>query len=307
MKYANDITELVGRTPLVRLNKVVKSGKNLVLAKLEQFNPCASVKDRAAIGMIDAAEKRGQIKPGSVLIEATSGNTGIALAFIAAVRNYKLIVTMPDSMSKERRDLLHIFGARVELTPARKGMQGAVNRALALKKKIKGSFLVKQFDNPANPRIHEMTTAQEIIYDTGGKVDVVISGVGTGGTLTGVGRVLKKHNPGVKIIAVEPSGSAVLSGGRANPHEIQGIGAGFIPGVMDTSLVDEIIKVTDQEAYSAAKEMIQREGILAGISSGAVVAAVRKYLRKQKPKLETIILIFPDNGERYLGVARFKS
>lgn len=306
MRVAQSMIDLVGHTPLVRLSRVIDAGSNLVMAKLEQLNPCASVKDRAAKHMIAMAERDGTLKPGSVIIEATSGNTGIALAFIAAVRGYRLIVTMPESISIERRALLKLLGATIELTPSDRGMQGAVDRALELHRQEKGSFLVRQFENPANPQVHEQTTAEEIWADLDGKVDVLIVGVGTGGTLTGTARRLKQLNPRIKVIAVEPASSAVLSGGCAGPHLIQGIGAGFVPPILDTRLIDQVLTVSDEEALRATKDLIQKEGILAGISSGAVLAAANHYLRSH-PEIQRahVVLIFPDSGERNLTQLAF--
>ncbi len=305
MKFRNNIIELVGNTPLVRLNKVIESCSNLVLAKLEQYNPCGSVKDRIAKSMIEDAEEKGLLKPGGVVIEATSGNTGLALAFVAAVKGYKLIVIMPDSMSTERRKLFNLFGAQVELTQASMGMRGAIEKAVDLNNQIEGSFLVNQFDNPANVKAHEETTAQEIIDDTDGRVDTVIVGVGTGGTITGIGTRLKEYNPAIKIIAFEPASSAVLSGQESGPHMIQGIGAGFIPSIVDTAVIDDIITVSDNDAIHWAREIIKQEGILAGISSGAALRAAQKYLSKRNPVEETIVVIFPDTGERYLSISMF--
>ncbi len=302
MKIHNDITKVIGHTPLVRLTRIIDAGTNTVAAKLEQFNPGASVKDRAALSMIEDAEMTGKLKEGGTIIEATSGNTGIALAFIAAARGYKTIIVMPESMSLERQRLLAAFGAKLELTPAHLGMKGSIDRAQALAKEIQGSFLVGQFDNPANPRIHERTTAEEILEDTDGKVDVFIAGVGTGGTITGVGRRLKKHNHKIKIIAVEPAASSVLSGGRCGPHMIQGIGPGFVPSVFEKNIIDEIITVGDQEAYEWTRKIIYQEGILAGISSGAAACGVEKYIRKNKPAGQLIVTVFPDTAERYLSV-----
>lgn len=306
MRIAEDITKLIGHTPLVRLNKIIDSDSNLIAAKLEQFNPCSSVKDRPAISMIEDAERRGLLLPGATIIEATSGNTGIALAFIAAARGYPLIITMPDSMSVERRNLLKLFGVQLELTPAHLGMRGAIDRALEIKQKTQGAFLVSQFDNPANPTIHEETTAEEIWADTDGKVDIVVCGVGTGGTLTGVGRKLKARKPSVQMIAVEPAASAVLSGASCGAHVIQGIGAGFVPSVLDRSCIDAIVKVTNEMAFTFTRELIRREGILAGLSSGAVLAGTAQYL-KAHPEVQSscIVLIFPDSGERYSSLPGF--
>jgi len=306
VRIAEDITKLIGHTPLVRLNKIIDSGANLIAAKLEQFNPCSSVKDRPAISMIEDAERRGLLGPGATIIEATSGNTGIALAFIAAARGYPLIITMPDSMSLERRNLLKLFGVQLELTPAHLGMRGAIDRALEIKQKTQGAFLVRQFDNPANPAIHEETTAEEIWADTDGKVDIVVCGVGTGGTLTGVGRKLKARKSSVQMIAVEPASSAVLSGASCGAHAIQGIGAGFVPSVLDRKCIDAIVKVTNEMAFTFTRELIRREGILAGLSSGAVLAGTVQYL-KSHPEIQSscIVLIFPDSGERYSSLPGF--
>ncbi len=303
MRLAEDITKLIGGTPLVRLNRTIDGGSNLIAAKLEQFNPCSSVKDRPALGMIEDAERCGFLKPGGTIIEATSGNTGIALAFVAAARGYQLVITMPESMSAERRNLLKLFGVRLELTPSRLGMKGAIDRANEINKQIKGSFLIGQFDNPANPAIHEATTAEEIWADTDGKVDMVVCGVGTGGTLTGIGRKLKEKKQSVKMIAVEPASSAVLSGETFGAHSIQGIGAGFVPSVLEREIIDAIVKVTDEAAYAFTRELIRREGILAGLSSGAVTAGAAQYL-KAHPEIQSscIVLIFPDTGERYLSL-----
>lgn len=305
MKYARDITGLVGHTPLVRLNKVVDTGGNLVLAKLEQFNPCGSLKDRAALSMVDEAEQSGKLKPGGMIVEATSGNTGIALAFIAAARGYSLVVVMPDSMSVERQKLIGLFGGTVVLTPAHLGMQGSIDRAQKLIKESNNAFLVGQFDNPANPLAHEEHTAEEIFADTDGKVDVVVAGVGTGGTITGIAKRLKQRRPSVKIVAVEPAGSAVLSGREPGPHMIQGIGAGFVPEIMDVDLVDHIVPVSDEEALGWAKKLVTKEGILAGISSGAAACATHKFLARHKPDRATVVAVFPDTGERYLTLSAF--
>jgi len=306
VRIAEDITKLIGHTPLVRLNRVIDAGSNLISAKLEFFNPCSSIKDRPALGMINEAEKQGLLKPGATIVEATSGNTGIGLAFIAAARGYRIIIVMPESMSIERKNLLKLFGVQVELTPARHGMKGSIERAVEIKKKIKGSFLISQFDNPANPAIHEATTAEEIWADTDGKVDIVICGVGTGGTLTGVGRKLKALKASIKMIAVEPASSAVLSGDTCGAHSIQGIGAGFIPSILEKKYIDAIVKVTNEDAFSFARELIRSEGILAGLSSGAVAAGTVQYL-KANPEIQSsnIVLIFPDSGERYLSLSGF--
>ncbi len=304
MNIAADITKLIGHTPLVRLNRVIASGNNIIAAKLESFNPAGSVKERAAISMIEDAEKRGLLMPGGTIVEATSGNTGIALAFIAAVRGYKCIIVMPESMSLERQRILYAFGAQVVLTSAHEGMKGAVEKAEELQLKIKGSFLTKQFDNPVNTKAHELTTAEEIIKDTDGKVDVVIAGVGTGGTITGIGKRLKQNNPSVKIIAVEPSSSAVLSGGKPGPHCIQGIGAGFKPSILDMSVIDEVITVSDEEAYSWTRDIAKKEGLFVGISSGAATCGAARYLKKAKPNNSIVVIIFPDAGERYISISK---
>jgi len=306
VRIAEDITKLIGHTPSVRLNRVLNTGSNLVSAKLEFFNPCASIKDRPALGMINDAEKQGVLKSGGTIIEATSGNTGIGLAFIAAARGYPIIIVMPESMSTERKNLLKLFGVQVELTPARHGMKGAIERAREIKKKIKGSFLVNQFDNPANPAVHEATTAEEIWEDTDGKVDIVLCGVGTGGTITGVGRKLKAYKASIKMIAVEPASSAVLSGDACGAHSIQGIGAGFVPSILEKKYIDAIVKVTNEDAFRFARELTRLEGILAGLSSGAVTAGANQYL-KAHPEVQSsnIVLIFPDSGERYLSLSAF--
>lgn len=301
LKYAKDITELVGRTPLVGLNRVFGNG-NQVLAKLEQSNPCGSVKDRAALAMIDAAVEKGELERGGTIIEATSGNTGIALAFIAAVRKYKLIVVMPDSMSVERRKLLALFGAKVALTPAHLGMEGAIEKAEELHASLQNSFVVRQFDNPSNAAVHEKTTAVEILRDTDEKVDIIVAGVGTGGTITGVARKVKEVRSSVRVVAVEPANCAALSGEAPGPHIIQGIGAGFIPSIMDKELIDDVIKVTDDEAVQWTRRIVREEGILAGISSGAAACATAKYMKKAGIKGATIVTIFPDTGERYLSI-----
>ncbi len=301
MRYVNDITGLVGGTPLVALNRLFGT-ENMVLAKLEQYNPCGSVKDRAALAMIDCAVEDGELKPGGTIIEATSGNTGIALAFIAAVRKYRLIVVMPDSMSIERRKLLAVFGSGVELTPAHLGMEGAITRAEELHASLENSFLVRQFENPSNAVVHENTTAMEILQDTDGSVDVIVAGVGTGGTITGIARKVKKERPGVRVVAVEPANCAVLSGKPAGPHGIQGIGAGFVPTIMDKALMDDVITVTDDEAVCWMNRVVREEGILAGVSSGAAACGTDKYIKKYDVRDSTIVTVFPDTGERYLSI-----
>ena len=300
-----DITKTVGNTPLVRLNKIVAGGAT-VLAKIESFNPLSSVKDRIGVAMIEDAEKKGLLKKGAVIVEPTSGNTGIALAFVSAAKGYRLILTMPETMSMERRQLLSILGAEIVLTPGTEGMKGAVDKADALSKEIPGAVLLQQFNNPANPEIHRKTTAQEILKDTDGQVDIFIAGVGTGGTLTGVGEVLKQRNPNAKIIAVEPETSPVLSGGNPGPHKIQGIGAGFIPGVLNKNIIDEIIKVSDDNAGMVARKLAKSEGILAGISGGAAVWAALEVAKRPENKDKTIVVLVPDTGERYLSTWLFK-
>ncbi len=299
-----DITETVGFTPLVQINKL-GSREATILAKLESFNPCHSVKDRIALSMIEAAEEHGLIKPDTVIIEPTSGNTGIGLAFICAAKGYKLILTMPESMSIERRKLLILFGAEIVLTPAERGMRGAVEKAEELVSKNPNSFMPQQFKNPANPQIHRETTAEEIWADTEGKVDILVSGVGTGGTLTGCGEVFKKRNSNIKIIAVEPKDSAVLSGGKPGPHKIQGIGAGFVPDILNKSVIDEIIQVSNKDAMETAQQLAVNEGIMAGISSGAAMwAAIQVSLRPEN-KNKIIVVILPDSAERYISTELF--
>jgi cysteine synthase A len=298
-RIAENITELIGNTPLV---KIKTSGAYAeIVAKLEMFNPLSSVKDRIALAMVEAAEAEGVIKPGDTLIEPTSGNTGVGLAFVAAVKGYRLILTMPESMSVERRKLLKALGAFVVLTEAGAGMQGAVEKAEALRRAIPGSFIPQQFKNFHNPEVHQKTTAEEIWADCEGKVDIFVSAVGTGGTLTGVGRVLKERNPSVRIVAVEPFSSSVLSGGAPMPHKIQGIGAGFIPDVLDSSLIDEIIRVEDDRAGDTARELARQQGLLVGISSGAALWAARVLAARPENSGKKIVVIFPDTGERYLS------
>jgi cysteine synthase A len=306
MKIANSITDLIGNTPLVRLNKVSEGLGVTILAKLEFFNPGGSVKDRIGLAMIEAAEAQGLLDKDTVIIEPTSGNTGIALAFVAAVKGYKLILTMPESMSIERRKLLVSFGAQLELTPAAKGMKGAIARAEELAETFPKSFIPQQFNNAANPEIHRKTTALEIWNDTDGTVDILVSGVGTGGTLTGVSEVLKAKKPSFKTVAVEPADSPVISGGQPGPHKIQGIGAGFIPGNLNVKVIDEIVKVTNDEAMATARKVILQEGILCGISSGAAVFAAIEVAKKPENKDKTIVVVLPSTGERYLSTDLFK-
>ncbi len=299
-----DIAAAVGYTPLVRINKL-GSSKATILAKLESYNPCGSVKDRIAKSMIEAAEKQGLIKPDTVIIEPTSGNTGIGLAFICAAKGYRLMLTMPESMSIERRKLLKQFGAEIILTPSERGMAGAVEKAEQLVAENPHSLMPQQFKNPANPQIHRETTAKEIWVDTDGKVDIFVSGVGTGGTLTGCGEVLKQHNKDLKVVAVEPKDSPVLSGGKPGPHKIQGIGAGFVPDVLNKELLDEIIQVSNEDAMEIARELALKEGILVGISSGAAMYAAIQISQRPESQGKTIAVIFPDTGERYISTDLF--
>lgn len=302
MKIAQDITRLIGNTPLVYLSKIGRDLPGKLVAKLEFFNPCGSVKDRIAVSMIEAAERKGLISKGTVIVEPTSGNTGIALAFVCAQRGYRLILTMPESVSVERRKILSRFSAQVVLTPAEEGMKGAVKKAEEILRNTPGAFMPQQFKNPANPRIHRETTALEIWEDTEGKVDVVVAGVGTGGTLTGIAEALKSRKPSLKVVAVEPKRSAVLSGGKPGSHKIQGIGAGFIPEVLRLELIDEIIAVEDEDAFFMSQLLAREEGILAGISSGANVWAAREIASRRENKDKLIVVIVPDTGERYLSI-----
>ena len=304
MRIASDITELVGRTPLVRLNHLVDPAVVTVAAKLEYFNPSGSVKDRAALGMVDAAEAAGLLHPGDTIVEPTSGNTGIALAMIAAARGYRCVLTMPDTMSAERRMLLRGYGAELILTPGSGGMSAAIAKANELRD-AHGYFLPQQFENPANPNFHEATTAQEIWDDTEGTVDVVVAGVGTGGTITGVGRGLKARKPDVRIVAVEPAASPVLSGGEKGPHPLQGIGAGFVPVNYDATVVDEVLTVESADALAASRAMATQEGLLVGISSGAAIRATLDLAARPESAGQTIVVIIPSFGERYLSTVLF--
>jgi cysteine synthase A len=305
-KIFDDITKTVGNTPLVRINRLTKGLNATVIAKLESFNPLSSVKDRIGVAMIEAAEKAGKLKKGTVIIEPTSGNTGIALAFVAAAKGYKLILTMPETMSVERRQLLKILGAELVLTEGPKGMKGAIEKADELAKNTPNSFVPQQFNNAANPEIHRRTTAEEILKDTDGKVDVFIAGVGTGGTITGVGEILKKKNPKVKIIAVEPKDSPVLSGGNPGPHKIQGIGAGFVPQILNKNVIDEIIQVTTEDSGATSRRLAKEEGVLVGISSGAAMWAALEVAKRPESAGKTIVVLLPDTGERYLSTWLFQ-
>lgn len=307
MKIADDITELIGNTPLVRINKMCSPKNRNVFAKLESFNPLSSVKDRIALAMIESAEQNGSINPDTVLIEPTSGNTGIGLAYVAAVKGYRLILTMPESMSLERRRLLKAFGAELILTPAADGMKGAIAKADELTRSTANSFQPQQFKNEANAEIHRNTTAEEILRDMDGRIDYFIAGIGTGGTITGVGEVLKRHNPNVRIVAVEPESSPVLSGGKTGPHKIQGIGAGFVPDILNTDIFDEVICVSDLNAGKTARDLAIKEGLLVGISSGAAMWAALEVVAREEAESKNIVVILPDTGERYLSTWLFEN
>ena len=303
VRIAHNLIELIGNTPLLELSGTQRELhlKARVLAKLEYFNPARSVKDRTALALIERAERKGLIDENTTLIEPTSGNTGIGLALIAAIRGYKLKLTMPDAMSVERRTLLSALGAKIVLTPAYEGMAGAIRKAQELAEAIGNSYIPQQFENPANPEVHRLTTAEEIIRDTDGDVDIFVAGIGTGGTITGVGRTLKQYNPKVKVVGVEPYTSSVLSGERPGPHKIQGIGAGFIPRILDTNIYDELLRVKDEEAFAIGRLLAKKDGVLTGISSGAAAAAAIKLARRPENEGKTIVVLLPDTGERYLS------
>lgn len=304
-KIFNNLTETIGNTPLVRINSLGPADVQ-ILGKMEFFNPCASVKDRIAYAMIEAARKKGRIRSDTILVEPTSGNTGIGLAFVCAVKGYKLVLVMPESMSVERRKILKIFGAELILTPASEGMKGAVAEAQRIVDKDSNAVMLQQFENPANPQIHRETTAEEIWRDTGGNIDIFVAGIGTGGTITGCGQVLKKHKPSVRVVAVEPADSPVLSGGKPGPHKIQGIGAGFVPQVLDTKIFDEIICVKNEDAIGTARLLAEKEGILAGISSGANVFAALQLAKRKENKGKIIVTVICDTGERYISTELFQ-
>ncbi len=303
---AKDITELIGNTPLVKLNRIASGTVAEIAAKLEFFNPCSSVKDRIAVSMVRAAEEQGVIKKDTVIIEPTSGNTGIALAFVCASRGYRLILTMPETMSIERRHILSMLGAELMLTPGTEGMPGAIRKAEQLVAENENYFMPQQFKNPANPKVHRETTAEEIWKDTGGKVDMLVAGVGTGGTITGVAEVIKKRNPRFKVVAVEPADSPVLSGGKPGPHKIQGLGAGFIPDILKVELIDEVIRVTNKDAGAISRRLAREEGILAGISAGAATWAALEVAKRTENRGKLIVVIIPDTGERYISTWLFQ-
>ena len=305
-KVYRNVGELIGRTPLLRLNRLSDETGVEVYGKLEYFNPAGSVKDRIGLSMIEAAEKSGQLGPDSVIIEPTSGNTGIALAAICAAKGYRLILTMPETMSIERRNLLKAYGAEIVLTPGSEGMQGAVNKARELRDEHANAIILQQFENPANPEIHRKTTAEEIWEDTDGAVDIFVAGIGTGGTITGVGEVIKARKPSLHVAAVEPAGSPILSGGKPGPHKIQGIGANFIPKILNRSVIDEIVPVENEEAFAAARAIARDEGVLVGISSGAAAHAARVVASRPENKGKTVVVILPDTGERYLSTQLFQ-
>lgn len=308
MNIKNSLTELIGHTPLLALHRWAKQQQLAaeIVAKVEYFNPGGSVKDRVALSMITDAEEKGLLKPGALIIEPTSGNTGVGLAWVASVKGYRLILTMPETMSLERRNLLKALGAELVLTPGSEGMGGAIRKAQEIQAVTPGSLILQQFENPANPLAHERTTAEEIWQDTDGKIDIFVASVGTGGTLTGTARGLKKKNPNIRIVAVEPAGSPVLSGGKAGPHKIQGIGAGFIPKILDTSLIDQIIPVTDEDAMRTSRELSATEGLLVGISSGAAAFAAREIAKDEANQGKRIVVLLPDTGERYLSTELFQ-
>lgn len=305
MKIVNNIKDLIGATPIVRLNNIVQEGSAEVYVKLESFNPGSSIKDRIALNMIEVAEKEGLLKEGSTIVEPTSGNTGIGLAMLGAAKGYNVIMVMPDTMSMERRTLLQAYGAKLELTPGEKGMKGAIAKAQELVEENEGYFIPQQFDNPNNPAIHERTTAKEILEQMNGEIDAFVAGIGTGGTITGVGKVLKEQDKDIKIVAVEPEKSAVLSGESPSPHKIQGIGAGFVPKVLDTNIYDTIVKLKDEDAMKTTRALARKEGILVGISSGAAVYAALQ-VAKELGKGKKVVVIAPDTGERYLSTSVFK-
>ena len=307
MRILNAITKSIGCTPMVRINKIAEGVDAEIIAKLEFFNPLSSIKDRIAVSMIDAAEKSGLIKSDTLIVEPTSGNTGIALAFVCAAKGYRLCLTMPETMSIERRKLLKHLGAELVLTPGPQGMKGAIEKAREITASMKGSYMPDQFSNPANPRIHRETTAEEIWHDTEGTVDILVAGVGTGGTITGIAQVIKSRKPSFKAIAVEPAGSPVLSGGKPGPHKIQGIGAGFVPDVLDRSIIDDVVTVADENAFATARRLAAKEGILCGISSGAAMWAALQVAQRPESAGKRIVVILPSTGERYLSTELFKN